>query len=448
MPAQLSNLPPGPSGLPFLRRLPQIQRDTLGFLLDMAHTYGDLAFFDVPNNPAFFLNSPEHIQHVLQEKNASYSKNTVQYNALSKITGKGLLTSEGPLWLRQRRLEQPAFSRQRLAALDGVIVPAVEAMLKRWELLAGTDEPLDVDREMMNVALEIVGKALFSIDLSQSAKKLTDAVLIVLDHIVYQVRHPIQMLDFLITPRKARFYAALSTLDLAVYDMIAARRESDSGDDLLGMLLRARDETGQPMSDQQVRDELITILIAGHETVASALTWSWYLLAQHPAAWEQLRAEVQSVLGERTPTTADLGALAYTGQVFSEALRLYPPAWVITRKAVEPDQYGPYLVPAGALAIISPYVIHRHPAYWSDPEAFQPERFAAGCTIPRYAYIPFGGGPRLCIGNTFATIEAQMVLAMVTQRFRLELIPHRSVVVDALVTLRPRHGLPMHVRKA
>jgi cytochrome P450 len=236
---------------------------------------------------------------------------------------------------------------------------------------------------------------------------------------------------------------------MTVYEMIAERQAAeDPGSDLLGMLLKARDpETGSAMTPEQVRDEVITILIAGHETVASALTWSWYLLAKHPAQWEQMHAEGKRVLGDEPPTTGDLADIPYTGQVFSEALRLYPPAWLITRKSIEADRIDNIDIQPGALIILSPYTIHRHPEFWQNPEEFNPERFSQGQekSRPRFAYIPFGGGPRLCIGDQFAMIEAQLIMAMVTQRFRLELLPHRPVEADPLVTIRPKHGLPMKV---
>jgi len=443
--------PLGPSSFELLKQLRKIQRNAPEYLLDAARRYGDMVFFDVPKNPAYFINHPDLIKHVLLDNHRNYSKNTIQYNSLSEITGKGLLTSDGSFWLRQRRLAQPAFARQRLSALDGVIAPAAQAMLERWEGAARSGDPLDVDGEMMKLALEVVGKALFSIDLSKDAKRLVDAVLTALDYIVGRARNPTSpsSLPFLMTPRKARFKAAVSTLDMTVYDLIHQRQAAgDPGDDLLGMLLKARDpESGSPMTPEQVRDEVITILIAGHETVASALTWSWYLLAKHPQQWEQMRAEVSSVLGARLPSTGDLKDLPITGQVFSEALRLYPPAWLITRKSLEADQIDGIDIPPGALIIISPYTIHRHPAYWEHTESFDPSRFSPEQekNRPRFAYIPFGGGPRLCIGDQFAIIEAQLILAMVTQRFRLELLPHRPVEADPLVTIRPKHGLPMKV---
>lgn len=439
--------PPGPSPRELLPRISKIQQDALGFLVDLADRYGDVAFLAAGSLPVFVVNHPDGVKHILQDQNRRYSKDTIQYNALATITGRGLLTSDGAFWLRQRRLAQPAFARPHMLALDRIVVPAADAMLNRWAEDERSGQPVDVDSEMMRLALEVVGKALFSIDLSREAEKLTSAVLTALDHIIYRARNVIVPPDFIPTPRNLRFKGALRTLDQAVYNLIASRRSSgDLGEDLLGMLLQARDEeTGQPMTDLQVRDEVLTMLIAGHETVASALTWTWYLLSQNPAARARLKEEVRTVLGSRLPNSADLPSLPYTAQVFSEALRLYPPAWVITRRAVEADELMGYPVPVGALMIMSPYVVHRLPDHWADPLAFRPERFSPESEVGRhrYAYIPFGGGPRLCIGSHFAAVEAHLIIAMVTQRFCLELDPSADVQVDALVTLRPRVGMPM-----
>lgn len=441
-------LPAGYRNRDLLPRLRRIQQDTLGFLLDCAREFGDVTYFEAGGTRAFFVNHPDGIKHVLQDHARNYNKNTIQYNSLAVITGRGLLTSDGPLWLRQRRLEQPAFARPRLMALDQVVVPAMQAMLDRWESEAHQGEPLDIDGEMMRTTLEIVGKSLFSIDLSGAAYELTGAVLTTLDHIVHRARNPFYPPNWVPTPRNLRFQAALKRLDREVYRLMQDRQQMDDpGDDMLGMLLRARDEDGQPMAPTQVRDEIITLLIAGHETVASALTWTWYLLAQQPDVRQKLEAEIQSVLGGRVPVSADLASLPYTAAVFEEALRLYPPAWLITRTAIEADQICGFDIPAGSLIILSPYVIHRQEAYWPDPEMFRPERFLAdaGKDRPRYAYIPFGGGPRLCIGSGFAAIEAQLMIAMTAQRFQLELLPNHPVQVDALVTLRPHGGLPMRL---
>ncbi len=438
---------PGLNSRQLLGELKRVQSDTLGFLMDCVQTYGDLVSFQAGPTTAVLVNQPEGVRHILQDNARNYSKDTVQYNALSTITGRGLLTSDGDLWFRQRRLEQPAFSRPRLAALDTFVVPAMQRLLDLWETHLPTGQTIDVDQHMMQVTLEIVGKALFSIDLSKQAPALTSAVLTTLDHIVHRARNPISLPAFLPTRRNLRFRAALSTLDAAVYDLMAAREEAGNpGDDMLGMLIKARDEeTGQPMSQRQVRDEVITLLIAGHETVASALTWTFHLLAANPNARQRLENEVYSVLGGRLPTTADLPNLPYTGWVFSEALRLYPPAWLITRKTLAEDQISGHTLAPGTLIILSPYVLQRTPAYWPEPERFLPERFepSAEKARPRYAYIPFGGGPRLCIGSNFAQIEAQLILAMVAQRFRLDSDPRTAVIADPLVTIRPRGGLHM-----
>jgi cytochrome P450 len=443
---------PGPSDRELLTKIGAIQNDPLSFLVDLAQQYGGVASFHVFRLPVIVLSSAEGVKHVLQDQNASYSKNTIQYNALKSITGKGLLTNDGEDWLRQRRLAQPAFARPRVLALDQIVVPAVQAMLERWAPSLRAQTALDIDREMMQLTLEIVGKALFSIDLSGEAHALTGAVLTTLDHIVYRARNMVTHPAFLPTPRNLRFHRALATLDRAVYNMIAQRQQaSDPGSDLLGMLLAARDpETGQAMSNHQVRDELMTMLVAGHETVASALTWTWLLLAQNPAARAQMDAEIEQVLQNRPPSAADLAALPYTAAVFSEALRLYPPAWLITRQALAEDSVEGWRIPKGALVILSPYTVHRQANTWPDSEAFKPERFlekeppgAPG--LKRFAYIPFGAGPRICIGNQFAQVEGQLILATVAQRCHLELTAPQPRT-DALVTLRPHGGLPMRVK--
>jgi cytochrome P450 len=335
----------------------------------------------------------------------------------------------------------------RLDQLAGTIQEATRAMLERWEAKENPSAVIDVDREMMRLTLEIVGKALFSIDLRSQASELTSAVVVALDHIVGRVRNPFSPPGFIPTRSNRLFRSALQSLNRAVYKMIQDRRAAgDPGNDLLGMLLQARDEeTGKQMDDRQIRDEIITIIIAGHETVASALSWTWYLLASHPQVRDQIDMELASVLGNNEPVSNDIQRLDLTRAVIDEALRLYPPAWLITRKAVGDDNLGDYRIQAGALMIISPFLLHRSPEYWKNPQVFNPARFlgVAGAERPRYAYIPFGGGPRMCIGNSFALLEARLILAMVAQRYRLRLAPGAAVLPEALVTLRPQHGLAM-----
>ncbi|NPV57577.1 MAG: cytochrome P450, partial [Anaerolineae bacterium] len=323
------------TGRQLLPHLGRIQKDAIGYLYQLAAEKGDAVHFKLGRINAFFLNHPDLIKHVLQDNNKNFSKDTIQYNALSTVTGKGLLTSDGALWLRQRRLEQAAFSRARLRALDGVIIPAAQRMLRTWETIAAPEGVIDVDDEMMRLTLEVVGRALFGIDLSSEARQLTQATLTALDHIIHRARNPLSLPDAIPTPENIRFRRAIKTLEATIARMISGRRNlGDAGEDMLGMLLKARDDDGSPMTDGQIRDEVITLLIAGHETVASALTWSWYLLAQAPHIRAQLRQEAVAVLGDRMPTTDDLERMPLGGQVFDEALRLYPPAWLITRKAI------------------------------------------------------------------------------------------------------------------
>jgi cytochrome P450 len=321
---------------------------------------------------------------------------------------------------------------------------AAAKMLLDWQAAADAGRPVDIDQAMMRLALEILGKALMGVDLSRGAPALTAAVITVLDHIVGQVKSPPAVPNFIPTPANRRFRAALRTLDQAVFDIIAAhQRKGASGpEDLLSMMLQAGE-----MNARQLRDEVITILIAGHETVASALTWACYLLSQNPAAAEKLDRELKTVLKGRPPTAEDLPALETTRRVFDETLRLYPPAWLITRKCLAEDRIGGWRIPAGSLVIIGVSAIHHHPAFWPDPDRFEPDRFLPEQTSarPRYAYLPFGGGPRLCIGNTFALTEAPLILAAIFQHFRLELAPGTVVETLPLVTLRPRFGLPMWI---
>jgi cytochrome P450 len=425
-------------------------RDPLHFLMTNASAHGDFIHYPLGLWEVFQVNHPAIIKHILQDNSRNYSKNTIQYNTLSQVTGRGLLTSDGDFWLKQRRLMQPAFHRRRLQSYGSVIVQSTAAMLERWADKTTGQTHVDIDAEMMQVALEIVGKTFFSIDLRNEAPEMTEGVLEMLAYVVYRSQTPVAPPLSWPTGRNRRYRSAMSKLEKVVYDTIAERRASgeDRGD-VLSMLLAAHDEeTGQSMTDTQIRDEMVTLLIAGHETVASALTWSWYLLSLNPDVRRVMEAELDQVLNGRAPTEADLPALNYTRAIFDESLRLYPPAWLITRRALGEDLIGDARIPANAIIIMNPYVIHRHPRYWPNPAGFDPNRFAPEYAEvrPRFAYIPFGGGARLCIGDNFALMEGPLILAAVAQRYRLDLVPSHPVKVDALVTLRPHHGLMMTVQ--
>ncbi len=449
-------IPPGPSGRPPLEDLRALQIGPHAFLQRVAARYGDVLRYPLGPLAVYLISHPDGVRHVLQENARNYSKDTFQYNLLGTITGRGLLTSDGDLWLRQRRLVQPAFHRQRIAGFGTVMADAVEAMLARWQPYARSGRPLDIAAEMMHVALQIVGRALFSVEIGDQADALARATLTVLDHIVFRAKTFGVIPPWLPTPGNLRAHRALEVLERAVWETIRSRRDQgDAADgagqaaDLLAKLMAARDEeTGQRMSDRQLRDEIMTMVIAGHETVASALAWTWYLLSTAPEAEATLHAEVDRVLAGRPPTVEDLSRLSYTGMVFAEALRLYPPAWIITRKSLAEDEIGGYAIPAGALVVTSPYVTQRDARFWPEPDRFLPERFSAeqARSRPRFAYYPFGGGPRLCIGNHFAEVEAGLLIARVAQRYALRLAPDQHVAVEPSVTLRPKHGLWMTLR--
>ncbi len=428
-------------------RIPEIQRDPLTFMMRNAAEHGDFIHYPLGLWEVYQVTHPAIIKHILQDNNRNYSKNTIQYNTLAQVTGRGLLTSDGELWLKQRRLMQPAFHRRRLEAYSDAIVSATSDMIDRWIPSGESQTTVDIDAEMMQVALEIVGHTLFNLDLRNEAQEMTEGVLEMLEYVVFRASTPIAPPLSLPTRRNRRYLAAMEKLNAVVYDTIAARRVAgvDRGD-VLSILMQASDDgSGPAMSDEQIRDEMVTLIIAGHETVASALTWSWYLLSLDPGVRQRMEREIDDVLGGRSPTVDDLHALAFTRQVFDETLRLYPPAWLITRRALNDDQIGEATIPGNALMIMSPYVTHRHPAFWANPAGFDPDRFTpeAVSERPRFAYIPFGGGPRLCIGDSFALLEGPLILATVAQRMRLDLVPSHPVNVDALVTLRPSDGLLM-----
>lgn len=428
-------------------RIPEIQRDPLSFMMRSVAEHGDFIHYPLGLWEVFQVNHPAVIKHILQDNNRNYSKNTIQYNTLAQVTGRGLLTSDGKLWLKQRRLMQPAFHRRRLEAYGDTIVSATTDMLDRWLPSGEAQTTVDIDAEMMQVALEIVGHTLFNLDLRTEAQEMTEGVLEMLEYVVFRASTPVAPPLSIPTRRNRRYQAAMEKLETVVYETIRERRASDiDRGDVLSTLLRGPDEgEGEPMSDEQIRDEMVTLIIAGHETVASALTWSWYLLSLNPTVRREMEDELDRVLQGRRPAVDDLHHLPLTRMVFDETLRLYPPAWLITRRAIGEDRIGTATIPAKALMIMSPYVMHRHPDYWHNPAGFDPRRFApeAVAARPRFAYIPFGGGPRLCIGDSFALLEGPLILATVAQRMRLNLVPSHPVKVDALVTLRPHEGLLM-----
>jgi cytochrome P450 len=438
---------PGPRGAAF-ENLFGARRDPLTFFQSMLEKYGD--FVAVRFGPVryFLVNDPDGVRHVLVDNQKNYKKSRY-YEGLKLVLGEGLLTSEGDFWRRQRRLAQPAFHKERIASFATTMVSDTEAMLERWR---GADlgPAFDIHHEMMGLTLRIVTRTLFSFDSDAEADEVGRAMSVAIDFVNEYADAIVRIPPWLPTPRNLRFGRARRTLDALVLRIIDQRRKAkDKPNDLLTMLMSAQDEeTREQMTDRQLRDEVMTLVAAGHETTANLLTWTFYLLSQHPEASARLTRELASVLGGRRPSLDDLARLLFTRAVLDEALRLYPPAWIFEREALADDQIGGYRVRRGTMVAMCPYAMHRHRSFWEDPQRFDPDRFSSpSATRPKYAYLPFGGGPRLCIGNTFALMEAQIILAMVAAEWKLDLAPGFEVALAPAVTLRPRGGLLMNRRR-
>jgi len=442
--------PPGPR-----RRLPggemfAFRHDPLKFLTRVAREYGDVSRFRVGPQAFYFLNHPDLVRDVLVTHHERFHKGRALQRA-KRLLGEGLLTSEGEHWQRQRRLAQPAFHRQRLQGYGRVMVDYAERASARWR----EGEALDISQEMMRLTLSIVGKTLFDADVERDASEVGGALSEIMDLFGYLMFPFAELMEKVpILPPVRRFNRARARLDQVVYRIIDERRRGgeDRGD-LLSMLLLAEDEEGDRtgMSNEQVRDEAMTLFLAGHETTANLLAWTWYLLALNPEAERRLHAEIDAALEDgRPPTVDDLPRLRYTEMVVSEVMRLYPPAWAVGRRAVADHEAGSYLVPAGSLILVSQYVAHRDPRFWPDPERFDPERWTpeARAGRPQFAYFPFGGGPRRCVGEAFAWMEATLILATLASRWRMRPATGRAVETSPRITLRPgRGGVPVTLER-
>jgi cytochrome P450 len=425
--------------------------EPLSTLTRVFESHGDIVKVRFFANQYFYLLShPDYVRHVFATNADNYTKAPhPAFVLLGHLMGKGLVTSDGPLWLRQRRLVQPAFTKQRVAGYGRVMTAAATRMLERWEARPDGAPPLNVDAEMMRLTLEIVGQTLFSLDIAAEAGRVGQAFSEVSDQFAKLLGHPLGpllvRLPFL--PSIRRFNRNIATLDEIVEDIIAERRrdQADRGD-LLSLLVLARDEaTGEGMDDRQLRDEVMTLMLSGHETTADALTWTFYLLDRHPDVRDRLEAEVDAVLGAREPGVEDLPRLPYTKMVVQEALRLYPPIFLFARWGHAPDTVAGHELPADANVMVCPWVLHRHPEFWPEAERFDPERFEpahAGGRHP-YAWMPFGGGPRQCLGVHFALMEAQLLLATIVARCRLRTVSGHVALPGPMMTLRPRGGMPM-----
>lgn len=433
--------PPGPRGLPLVGVLPQFRKDPAGFLLQVAQNYGELSSFRLGQQQIYLVNRPDLIEEILVTSQGNFIKSRMLQRAKT-LLGEGLLTSEGVHHTRQRKLVQPAFYKDRLASYAATMVSTAERTQRRWR----DGETLDLAQEMMGLTLAIVGLTLFSRDVESDAEDIGKALSDVIGSFNTMLLPFADLIRHLPFGAMRRTKRAQQVLDERIYGIVRERRAegTDRGDLLSTLLLAAEDGTGA-ISDKQVRDETMTLMLAGHETTANALTWTWYLLSQNPVAEQRVREEWSSVLGGRMPRYEDLPALEYTERVLAESLRLFPPAWSVGRMAINQFRLFNTMIPAGAICILSPYVMHRNPRFWAEPGRFDPERFIpeAKASRPKFSYFPFGGGPRLCIGERFAWTEGVLLLATIGQRWRFQLDSGQRVDIHPEITLRPRYGMRM-----
>jgi len=437
--------PPGPEPHFLIGNFPLGRPDPLAVFTGWAREFGDIFYYRAGWIHVYFLNSPELIESVLVTNQQNFRKDRVIQNS-RWFLGQGLLTSEGGEWLRQRRLSQPAFHRERLALYARIINGCAEEMLDSWK----DGENRDVHQEMMQLTLRVAAKVLFSVDVKNESKEVAAALNLLMKHSSGARMLLPPWVRYLPLPFLIRVRRAVRQLDEVVYRIIRERRrsENDNGD-LLSMLMSARDEDGSRMTDRQLRDEVMTFLLAGHETTALSLSWAWFLLSENPEAENKLHHELARVLDGKNPSFEDLPRLCYTEAVVKESVRLYPPAWSLARTAAEDFEIGGYLVPAGSNVVMSQWIMHRDPRFFPSPEQFDPGRWFEEHTqrLPRFAYFPFGGGPRYCVGASFAMMEATLLLAAIAQRFRLRMVPGHKVVPVPSITLRPKYGIKMSLHQ-
>ncbi len=443
-------LPPGPKLSAFQQLVYRPGAgNPLPFFTNLARTYGDVVTYRMGGEQVFLVSDPLLIRDILVTHNRKFMKGRGLQRA-KRLLGEGLLTSEGEHHLRQRRLMQPAFHRERIAGYGSTMVSYADRLRNRWQPGA----TIDVAQEMMSLTLSIVGKTLFDADVEGQAKEVRQALKGVMESFWMMMLPFADLIEQLPLPRMRRVRASRERLDAIIYGLIAERRASgrDHGD-LLSMLLSARDEESPSvlggMTDAQVRDEAMTIFLAGHETTANALTWMWYLVSGAADVESRLHEELDRVLNGRLPTVADIPSLAFVERIVTESMRLYPPAWIVGRRALERYAIGPYVAPARSLVLVSPWVVHRDARWFPDPERFDPDRWtpAFKVAMPPFAYFPFGGGPRRCIGESFAWMELVLVAATIAQRWRLRLVPGFQPEPEALVTLRTKRGMRMTLER-
>lgn len=447
----MAPLPPMTQGWPLLGSLPAVIRNPFTFLRQARQRYGDIYTLNLGFMKIIVLSHPRQAQHLLRDHADKYGKGGALWDSMRGLVGNGLVVSEGAFWLRQRRLMQPQFHRQQLAGLASAMIEAIDESLLHWSKANNGPAPFDMMPAFANLTMRVVVKSLFGTALSSAElDKVGDQMAFALNYMPVDAATS-KLPAWLPLPGRRRYHQTIAEIDKVLYRIIAASRgQTNSENHLLGMLLNSVDEeTGEQMSDRQLRDEIFTLFLAGYETTSIALTWAFVYLTSHPAVMQKLQAEVDSVLAGRTPTFADLPKLTYTRQILQEVLRLRPPAYWGTRTSKTEDEIDGYRIPANTMIIWLSYMIHRHPDFWANPEEFDPERFAlpAAGAPPRhsFAWIPFGGGQHLCIGRDFALVEGTLALAMIAQRFQISAAPGHDVQVQLSTTLRPKDGVLVQV---
>ena len=444
------NLPPGPKGY-LLFQLSKLQHQPIEYLGHMWQKYGDLV--RLPIMPGLTLNlatHPNYAEHILSSHQERYGKPDLFLKSMSLVQGQGLFTSEGEFWLKQRRLMQPAFHHKQLFKLHTIILDCVESLMREWSEKS-EEEIIDIAAEMSRLTLKIVSSTLFSIDISGKTDKLGQSLRTALEYAYFRMNNPLALPVWMPTPRNLEFRKAKQTLDRVVLEIVQSRRQNPSEqNDLLSMLIAAQDEeTGIGMSDRQLQDEVITLINAGHETTATALAWTWYLIGTHPDVMVKMQDEIHTVLNGNSPTVENLSQLQYTRRVFDESSRLCPIGLGMVRVALEDDEIQGYFIPKGTIFNIAQYFIFRHPEFWENPEQFNPDRFLAEKVKqrPKFAFFPFGAGQHICIGKNLALMESIIILAAIVQRFQIELVSHQPIEIDPRFSLRPKYGIKVRVRK-
>ncbi len=451
-----ANHAPGPRGRAFWRSLRRMRHQALAEYLALRTQFGDVVRLPLLPHPLYLISHPHAIQHILRDNAGNYRKGTL-FKSIAALQGQGLLTGEGAIWRHQRRLAQPAFRQPHLAGWGPIMVEEAQAVVQSWRQVAREGKPINVAAWMHRLTFRLVGRALLGIapeSLDHVGRQLQTVGRQLFPYLTTRITRTWPLPTWLLTPDRLRFRRAVAAYNGIAQQLITTRRQALHGadsatTDLLAMLITAHDDaTDARMTEQQLRDEVITFIGAGVETSAQVLSWTWYLLARYPEAAHQVRMELKAVLGLRPPTPADLPNLPYCRMVLDEAMRLYPPSAVLPRQANANDEIGGYAIPRNAVVLMSQYVTHRHPDFWPEPERFCPERFTPQQVAiqHRFAYFPFGEGSRMCIGKPFALMEMHLALATITQAYRLDLLADRPVVPQLATTLRPQGGLWMTVQ--